>query len=175
MKSSLTILVLLFSITAFSQESAEGRIVKDTLFLTSGAKFVIGDKVKLGYGSNPRKDFQFITLSPWSIAGPVPLGSAWNGLNMTVKDFKFEGTKRQGKKFYLVMKGGNLSPYWADVVAAVEQKEIVVPGVNDKSAGQPTGSATSLADELSKLKKLYSDSTLTKEEYEAAKKKLIGN
>jgi len=92
---------------------------------------------------------------------------------MTVKDFKFEGTKHQGKKFYL--KGGNLSPYWADVVAAVEQKEIVVPGVNDKSAGQVTASVTSLADELAKLKKLYTDSTLTKEEYEAAKKKLIGN
>jgi len=175
MKSIITLAALLFSAAAFAQESPEGRIVKDTLFLTSGAKFVIGDKVKLGYGSNPRKDFQFITLSPWSIAGPVPLGSAWNGLNMTVKDFKFEGTKRQGKKFYLVMKGGNLSPYWADIVAAVEQKEIVVPGVNDKSAGQAIGSATSLADELAKLKKLYNDSTLTKDEYEAAKKKLIGN
>ncbi len=175
MKLKSTLIAIFFSIQMFAQESPDGKIVKDTLFLSSGAKFVIGDQVKLGYGSNPRHDFQFITLSPWSIAGPLPLGSAWNGHTVTVKDFKLEGTKRQGKKFYLVMKGGNLSLYWADITAAVEMKEIIVTGVNDRSTTAVASTQLSLADELAKLKKLYADSTITKEEYEAGKKKLLGN
>lgn len=166
--------LLLLPIYLFSQQNEQGRIDHDTLFLANGAKFVVGDKVHLGYGSNSHKGFEFIHLSPWSIAGPQPLGPTWANHEMTIKKFNFEGTKKQGKIFYLILAGGNLSPYWCEITAAMDNGEIVVAGVNDKktlaAAGAPK---VDVADELAKLNKLFKDSILTKEEYEIQKKKLL--
>lgn len=44
-----------------------------------------------------------------------------------------------------------------------------------KNATPSKGSSLSTADELEKLKKLYDNGTLTKDEFEAAKKKLLGD
>jgi putative oligomerization/nucleic acid binding protein len=167
----LTILLLLIAFVS-AQENDYGKVSGDTLVLKNGATFIKGQKIKLGYGSNGAKGFEFIHLSPYSIAGPVKLTSNWANYSMTVKKFEFQGTKRAGKKFFLVLAGGNLSPYWCDIVAAIEQGEVQVPGINDKKEESKSNN-TSVADELKKIKDLYDSGGLTKEEYEAAKKKLL--
>lgn len=166
----LLLLTLFFTpITGFAQSNEFGRIENDTLYLRSGEKYWKGKEVRLGYGSNGRKDFEFITFSPWSLAGPRPLESSWANLKMTVKDFKLYGTKRTGKKLYIVAKGGSVSPYWIDIVSGLEQKE-VISDVSITSSTSPN-----LADQIKKLKDLKDDGALTEEQYNAAVKKVIGN
>lgn len=165
------ILLVLFPLYSYSQD---GTKKNDTLILDNGAKFYVGQKIKVGYSSHGNRDFQFIHLSPYSIAGPVKLSGQWAGHEMTVKSFELGGSKNTGKTYYLVLKGGNLSPYWCEITAAIDQGEIIVEGINDKKTlGSGNGPQISVADELTKLNKLYKDSIITKEEYEAQKKKLL--
>jgi hypothetical protein len=169
---SLLIGCLLIPSFCFSQEV--DHTIKDTLFLKNGARFVIGDKVKLGYGSGANKDFEFVHLSDWSIAGPVKLKSQWALHEMVIKGFKMEGTKRTGKQYYLVLGGGNLSPYWCEINAAMDMKEVIVPGVNDQTAtAQTQPAASSPADELKKLKALLDSGAITQQEYDSTKKKIL--
>jgi hypothetical protein len=154
------------------QQNEYGHISGDTLILNTGARFVKGEKIRLGYGANGAKGFEFIYLSPMSIAGPLKLTSNWANTTMVIKRFELHGTKRLGKKFYIILGGGNLSPYWCDIVAAIEQREIFAPGINDK-VGTSAITQSSVTDELKKLKDLYDSGALTKEEYEAAKKKIL--
>jgi hypothetical protein len=168
--------LFLMPIGALAQQNEFGHVDHDTLFLTNGAKFVEGQKLKLAYGSGANKTFEFIALSPYSIAGPLKLESRWSNHEMMIKKFTMEGTKKTGKKLYIVLGGGNLSPYWCDIVSAMENGEVIIPGINDKKTvaaadRQPTTSSP--ADELKKLKDLYDGGALTKDEYDSAKKKIL--
>lgn len=174
-----TAFLLFFPIYLFSQSDEMGHLVNDTLFLTNGARFVIGQKLKLGYGSSGHKDFRFIHLSPWSawsIGPPQKLGAASANHEMVVKKFIYERAKEAGKTWYVVvkLKGGNLTPYWCEIVAAMDNGEVIVAGINDKktlaAANTPK---VDVADELAKLNKLYKESILTKDEYEVQKKKIL--
>lgn len=171
----LLLLLLISPILTFAQKKVEnefGKIVNDTLFLNNGAKFIVGEKVKLGYGVNSRKEFEFIYTSPLGLAGKVNLGNTWAGHSFVIKGFKNMGMKKTGHKFYLILGGGNITNYWCDVVPAIDHKEIVVAGINDKD-GDYGGSETSIADELKKLKNLLDDGAITNDEYESQKKKLL--
>jgi hypothetical protein len=72
-----------------------------------------------------------------------------------------------------------LSRYVIDIENAIEAKELDVPkeyAIAEKKPEAPSVTVKqeiSVADELTKLKKLYDDGVLTKEEYEAQKKKLL--
>jgi hypothetical protein len=172
MKSILTVLLFVPFFTS-AQSNEFGKIENDTLYLNSGEKYWKGKDVRLGYGSNGAKGFEFIALSPFSIAGPIPLGSAWANMKMTVKDFQFVGSKRAGKKFYVVARGGNLSPYWIDIVSALNQKEVASDLTRDAvTVAAPSGD---MADQIKKLKDLKDSGALTEEQYNAALKKVIGN
>lgn len=176
-KSIIALAMLSLPFLAHSQENDFGKLIKDTLELKNGARFVVGQKVKFGYGSGANKTFEFVHLSPWSIAGPLKLTPQWANLEMEIKGFKLAGTKKTGKAFIIVLGGGNLSPYWCEVVAAMDNGEVIVDGVNDKktaaAANQAPASAPSSADELKKLKDLYDSGALSKDEYETAKKKIL--
>ncbi|MFT3703116.1 MAG: SHOCT domain-containing protein [Agriterribacter sp.] len=173
--------VLFFSaLTVKAQENEDGKLVKDTLVLKSGARFVVGDKIELGYGSGISKIFDFVFVSPYAFVNPgLKLGSNWAKHTLVIKKIEFYGNKKIGKKFHLVLSGGDISNYWCNIVPAIEQKEVIVKGVNDggTTAGAPAkegkSSSTSLADELKKLKELHDAKALTDKEYEAAKKKLL--
>jgi hypothetical protein len=161
---------------SFSQSNEFGRVSKDTLILNNGAKFIKKEKIKLGTGSNGAKGFEFIYTSPMSIAGQEKLGSGWSNNTMVIKDFREYGTKKTGKKFYIILGGGNIVNYWCDITPAMENGEVIVQGLNDKATlnrENSQSSEISVADELVKLKKLYDDGILTKEEYESQKSKLL--
>lgn len=172
----LIVAFLALSIRGFCQENDFGKIVKDTLLLNNGAKFIVGQKLKLGYGSSANKNFEFIHLSPWSLAGPEKLKSQWANYEMTIKGFKLEGTKKTGKNFIIVLGGGNLSPYWCEVEAAMDNGEVIVEGVNDKktlSRAAAPAAYSSPADELKKLKGLLDAGAITQGEYDSTKKKIL--
>ncbi|SEW21085.1 Short C-terminal domain-containing protein [Chitinophaga sp. YR573] len=171
----LLLAVLLLPAFAVAQSNEFGKIENDTLYLSTGEKYWKGKEVRLGYGSNGAKGFEFITLSPWSLAGPVPLGSSWANLKMTVKDFQLTGTKRTGKKFFVVAKGGNLSPYWIDIVSALNQKEVASDAPKEIIAAATTTTPPDLAEQIKKLKELKDSGVLTEDQYNAALKKVIGN
>ena len=168
---------------SFSQEnnSELPRIDKDTLFTTSGYKIVNGQDIKLGTGSLPYGDFKYISISStsWLTAGSTnqePVGRKWNGHLFKVKKVRKEGTKKRGFTFYLVLGGGNIVNYECDIESAIATGEIVVPEeyrLKQKAVVVEIKQPISVADELTKLKKLYDDGVLTKEEYEAQKKKLL--
>jgi hypothetical protein len=87
------------------------------------------------------------------------------------------GNKRIGITYEPLVTFGS-GRYEIDVDNAISSGEIVVP---DEFKPKPKVATTvvevkqqvSVADELIKLKKLYDDGVLTKEEYEAQKKKLL--
>ena len=85
------------------------------------------------------------------------------------------GTKKHGFVYYPIINVGAIR-FEVDIDNAIASGELSVPDEFKPKKDLATvvvKQETSLADELAKLKKLYSDSVLTKEEYEAAKKKLL--
>lgn len=158
-----------------------GYMIADTLFLYDGNRFVVGEQLKLGYGSNPKKDFQFITTSPasWFAAtgnAPLALGSSWSNMEMTIKDFKLWGNKKQGKKWYIILGGGNIANYACEIREALDFGEVRTPLTEARKKQTENISTTqpfSVADELKKLKELLDSGVLTQEEFDAQKAKLL--
>ncbi len=171
------VFMLLISSTCAAQETpATTRISHDTLYLANGLTFVVGDDLHFGLGSNAAtKGFNFVYTSPMSLSGQLFLDAGWAGRKMKIKNFKKLGTRRTGDKFYIILGGGNIVNYWCEIDQALSQGEVV----DDRIQKDPTpvvtvNQPTSVADEIAKLKKLYDDGVLTKEEFEAQKKKLLG-
>ncbi len=149
---------------------AQKNLDSDTLKLTSGYQFVKGDDLNLGVGSNAStKGFNFIYTSPVSMmASKIELGAGWAGMKMKIDGFKLYHGKKTGDKYYIVLRGGNIVKYWCDIEPAIQAKEVIVTGNEDRPT--PSGS---VADKLKKLKDLLDSGALTQDEYDAAKKKLI--
>jgi hypothetical protein len=164
--------LLLICILIVSKCYAQTKYEHDTLYLSNGCKYSGGMEIHLGMGSNvATKTFNFIYTNPMSIAGQIYLPASWAGLKMTVKNIKEYGLKKTGKKYYLVLGGGNIVNYWCEIESALNTGEVI--DINMKKTMGSNIQPTSVADELTKLKKLYDDGTLTKDEYETAKKKLL--
>lgn len=164
--------LLLCFILSFSIISAFGQQLDDTSYTArNGMKFIIGEDLKLGQGSNFNKDFVFIYTNPNSLAGQIFLISGFAGYSFRIKDIKTFGSQRIGEKVFLVCKSGGPMNYWVDVESAIQSGEIFVPDkFQDKKVIK---NETGIADELRKLKGLFDEGILTKEEYEAQKKKLL--
>lgn len=160
-----------------------GCVVADTLFLVDGHRFVKGEKLRLGYGSNPRKDFQFIKISPnnWLMyAGgdiyEVCLGSVYANTEMQMKGFKLWGNKKLGKKWYIIIGGGDIVNYSCEIKEAIDFNEIrseiiTAKGKLNNDANSKGG--ISIADEIRKMKQLLDDGILSQEEFDAQKAKLL--
>jgi hypothetical protein len=175
---------------SYAQESSLPRLVGDTLLTTSGYKMVEKQDVKIGIGSMPDADFKFIRINSGSLfaysstTGYNGLANQANsfprnqsGLTYKIKRFERRGNRKHGYVFYAII-GGGLINYEMDVENAILSGELSVP---DEFKTKPKTSITvvevkqqiSVADELGKLKKLYDDGILSKEEFEVQKKKLL--
>ena len=176
-----TFLLFMFltPITLFSQQlSGNG----DTLATSNGMKFYPNMNIKLGTGTLPSGDFKFITTSQSSwlnvMGGNTEMyrgDRKFSGHTFTVKKIRKEGTKKRGYTYYLVLGGGNIVNYECDIENAMAFNEVIVPDEFKKkvAATFEIKQTLSVSDELIKLKKLYSDSLLTKDEYELQRKKLL--
>lgn len=171
--------LLLTPILSFSQEELP-RVIKDTLFSTSGFKIVAGDDIKLGAGSLPNGDFKYISISAasWAVLmdpshKPIQIGRRYSGLKLHVKKFRKDGNKKRGYVYYLIVGGGNIANYDCDIENAIVSGEVVVPEEFRPKSGTAIQVTPTSADELKKLKDLLDSGALTKDEYDSAKKKIL--
>jgi hypothetical protein len=192
MKKILTALTftIIFS-NAFSQDSTAPKLVEDTLFTTSGYKIIVGQDIHLGTGSTPDGDFKFIrrNSSGFGTAMMMTDNNAYNKSQLSLprnmaghkgKIVKIvtRGNKKIGQTYEPLITFGS-GRYEIDVDNAIASGEIIVP---DEFKPKPKNTTTvvevnqqiSVADELAKLKKLLDNGVLTQAEYDAQKKKLLG-
>ena len=182
MKKALFVLIVFFiSKISFCQDDTDRS--PDSIVHKSGFVFKSGEKIKLGTGTMPDGSFKFIRInaaSMWSYSGNTPnsannanaLPPSYNGLNAEISKLQRRGSKKMGFVSYAILKVGAMQRYEVDLESAISAGEIQIPGYNPKSSAT-TLSTSSLADELAKLKKLMDDGILSKEEFDAAKKKLL--
>ena len=179
-KIALLFLLSFFTAKSFSQnaESSLPKMVGDTLYTSYGYKITVGQDIKLGTGSNLNGDFKYISASNSPFphapnARQVVLHSNSNGHIAKVKKIKREGNSRKGYVYHLALGTGDVINYECDIESAIASGEIVVPDKYKPKTATSSTQPVSVADELTKLKKLYDDSVITKDEFEAQKKKLL--
>ncbi|ATL49300.1 hypothetical protein COR50_20150 [Chitinophaga caeni] len=186
----LTIMILIKKSYSQDLDSSLPRIVNDTLFATCGYKIVKGQDIKIGMGTMPDGDFKFIRRKAGSLfayysttgyQGQANAANAFprsqSGLKYRIKSVEKRGNKKRGYVYYAKI-GFGIVNFEIDVENAIAKGEIWVP---DEFRPNPTQEPIkvelkqqiSIADELTKLKKLYDDGVLTKEEFEMQKKKLL--
>lgn len=190
-KALLFITISLLTLKSFSQDvdNPLPRVVNDTLFSTSGYKIIVGQDINIGTGSTPDGDFKFIRRNSSGFGtmmittrnnsynkSELSLQRTWSGHKAKVVKIVTRGSKKSGfTNEPLISIGGR---YEIDVDNAIAYGEIVVPEEFRPKAKTSTTvvevkQQVSIADELIKFKKLLDDGILTKEEYEAQKKKLL--
>ncbi|ANH83546.1 hypothetical protein A8C56_23520 [Niabella ginsenosidivorans] len=193
-----TLPLFLFAILAQSQvtnESLQGlklndanrAIIKDGYTLSNGWHIQPGDTLYLGKGTLSNKAFASIYQSKTSFAAMGgTLNDKMNGQNslkpgqatrVIVKRLQVIGSKRGGYTAIAVVGAGMIGyNYWVELDNAVESGEVKTPAQYASSKQTETDKPiTSAADELKKYKELLDSGAISKEEYEAAKKKLLGN
>lgn len=154
---------------------------KDTLIASNGMKFYKGAIIKLGVGSTDDGNFKFIRRNENSIfnyygddsqkvnaANSLPRNQS--GYNVIIKRVENRGNKKKGYIKYAVFTLGIVN-YEIDIENAINTGEVESSGIkNDKNK---SSNNFSVADELSKLKKLFDDGVISKEEFDEQKKKLL--
>jgi hypothetical protein len=178
MKTVLLCLCCFFYCATFAQlggEKVNGPVkFNDTLILN------IGDTLLLGSGSADRGDFKNIYIPANYYIGleETSLQRKFARSTLIIKGFRKISHKKIGEKIVAVVNLGGFNDA-VDVVSAIEDKEIVA--INGKPVGPaalavnlPAAAKSSAADELLKLKSLLDAGLITKEEFEAQKKKILG-
>jgi len=170
-------LVFLFCPLITSAQETLPRFENDTLYTSSGYKIYKGQVLQLATGTAENgKKFQFVKFENGGNHLP---SSTYKNTSITVKklsDYKITGLGNRyiGIKGTLTYKDGSKTGVGIDINfdRAINNYdglpgEIIVPEEfrNKKPAG--------LAGEIERLYNLYKEGALTKEEFEALKKKLI--
>jgi hypothetical protein len=190
MKTFLLLITILYGGSqSFAQDSttrvfktlndAYAYIKKNKYKTSAGWVISRGDELKLTKGSMPDKTFAFIYKNPDIFASnqhsTLKLPNTFNGRSAQIAQFQVDGSSKSGYYITATLKVGEMYRYVLDIENAIEAGEIEVPAEFAKKAAPVTGTNTvSLADELKKLKELLDSGALTKEEYDLAKKKVLG-
>lgn len=170
-KTNLILLTLL--VAYFSSYSQHGRkFIKGPITIFDTLKVDKGDIIQLGQGSNANKNFIYVHDFENETAPNTYANKKFEILQLKVTEDKING-----KEYYAIFLG-DLFRYEIDLTNAIKFGEIIAinnvkinqPGTQSVNVIQPK---QSVADELLKLKKLYDAGVLTKDEYEAQKKKLL--
>lgn len=170
MKNLLILLVCFAPALASSQKLKEYKA-------SNGITYHIGDTVKIGMGSTADGNFKYIQVTPPPFFPPRP-----NGNGMTArKDFSMSTavirkikTASQitgSDKVVFTVKTGGIGTYDVWIAEAISACE-VTPCAS--STGNVAAAGSSVADEILKLKKLLDSGAITQAEYNAQKKKLLG-
>ena len=177
------------SIANYQLNNSYPKLVNDSLVTSTGYKVGEGQFVKFGLGTMPDGSFKFVRISSksvWSYSGGAnsnnlntanALPPMFRGSTAEVHSIEKRGSRKFGYVRVLLLKIGAIQRYECDLENAVLSGEIEVAEEFKPKTKQQVivveQKQTSVADELVKIKKLYDDGILTKEEYEAAKKKLL--
>ncbi|MFD0749400.1 SHOCT domain-containing protein [Mucilaginibacter calamicampi] len=146
---------------------------------SNGKTYRIGDTVKVALGSMPDGNFKYITASQPAFLPPRRSGNDLSARkdfahsNAVIKKIK-TGSRftDSGNKIILVVKGNGLVNFDVWIEEAIAACEVTPCATTTNTASTP---ATGVADELLKLKKLLDAGALTQAEFNAQKKKLLGN
>lgn len=165
-----------------TRKEGEAKIGENKYVTSIGWIIKEEDEIKLGKGSMPDKTFAFITENPsvltysqYTDYNKSKLQHTYNGRSAKVAKLYVAGNKKSGFYITATIKVGQMNRYMVDIENAIEAGEVELPVefvTKPKNEQQLTNNA-SLGDELKKLKELFDSGVLTKEEYEAAKKKLL--
>lgn len=172
----------LLLLTSASYAQIVGKKSKDAIIIFDSIVVNPGDTLHFGNGTDPKGDFVYVYTPPNYWVGTKEEGMQRRFAHKfaVIKHFKKHKDKRTGEKTVAVINPFGGLNFVADVESAIESKEIVA--INRRSfdkkeapivANVVVKQETSLADELGKLKKLHDEGVLTKEEFEAQKKKLL--
>ncbi|MBS1501705.1 MAG: SHOCT domain-containing protein [Bacteroidetes bacterium] len=168
MRRYLFTFAILLPLFAFSQKLKE-------YHASNGITYRPGDTIKLGLGSMPNGDFKYIQINQLLPGPPDPRRSGAmaarkdmsNGSYVIKKIAKVE-QMTGGEQVVITIRTGGLPTCDVWIEAAITACEVTPCG--QKTSGAPVG----VADELIKLKKLLDDGAITQAEYDAQKKKLLG-
>jgi hypothetical protein len=146
---------------------------------SNGKTYHVGDTIKVALGSMPDGSFKYVLASQPAFFPPRRNGNDLNArkdfanTNTIIKKIK-TGSRLtdNGNKTILVVKGNGLVNFDVWIEEAIAACE-VTPCASPTSTA--TASGGSVADELLKLKKLLDVGALTQDEFNAQKKKLLGN
>ncbi|MCR8556414.1 SHOCT domain-containing protein [Mucilaginibacter sp. BJC16-A38] len=169
MKKLFFIMITLLPVTAICQTLKEYKA-------PNGKTYHIGDTVKVGMGSMPDGNFKYIQVTQPSFLPPRRNGNEMNArkdfslTNAIIKKIKSVSQISGGEKIIFTTKTGGLNNYDIWIVEAIAACE-VTPCT---AAGSNAASHVGVADELLKLKKLLDAGGITQAEYNAQKKKLLG-
>ncbi len=167
----------LFCSVAFSASAQiPGKRIDGPLEI-AGVKFSEGDTLHFGQGTIPNGDFKYINqpLNVFSGTKEMSLPRSFSGRTLIIKGFRDATSKRAGEKLLAVVNPGGFN-YAVELGDAVQSGEIVA--VNSRKVGNKATAAaapaTSVADELLKLKQLLDAGAINQTEYDQQKKKLLG-
>jgi len=133
----------------------------------------------LGQGSMPNGDFKYLQMGGWGAiltynqnkgTEQFNIGKGYSGTNVILKKINIYHI-RGAKKVIFIVGGGNISNYWLYIEDAIQSCEI--KDCIERKQQVVIQQQTTPADELLKYKKLLDDGAITKEEYDAQKKKIL--
>lgn len=162
MKKIILLLLLAISFSGNAQEKLNEYTASNKI------TYKEGDMITLGRGSGLQGTFVYLKIAGWMAGGTTQIGSAYSGLNVEIKKikkFKFKGAE----KTVFTVGGGNITNYSLEIEEAIASCEIK-DCINQNTT---TIGEADKYDKLKKLKVLFDDGTLTKEEYDVEKKKLL--
>jgi hypothetical protein len=167
MKKTLICFVTIFSsVLSFSQSPDIGFVKKskEPFKAINGLIFKVGDTLRLGTGQALNGDFKSVRyLNNFN----APIRNADNRMNnryQVILYFKNDG-KEEFKSCYAFTKYCMI-----DIDNGIRYNELVTKSLN---AEEKEGNLSSIADELTKFKKLYDEGILTKDEFEQQKNRLL--
>lgn len=174
LKLAVFLTALFISLSAYSQKQT-------TYTASNGITYHVGDTIKLGRGSDPQGDFRYVVVGGWASWIPRDskkgseqdnMGRAFTGAGAIIKKMKTETLRKVDRQVFVVGIGAytNCNLYVEDALATGE----MVGAKKPEPVTKATASVTSSADELAKYKKLLDQGAISKTEYEAVKKKLLG-
>ncbi|MBC5840740.1 SHOCT domain-containing protein [Flavobacterium sp. F-380] len=135
---------------------------------SNGVTYKEGDTIQLGRGSGLQGTFVYLKIAGWMAGSTTQIGSAYGGLNVEIKKIK-KATFKGGDKVFFVVGGGNITNYSLEIEEAIATCE-----VKECTASQTTVvSKSDKYDQLKKLKDLLADGTISQEEFDSEKKKLL--
>ena len=173
MKRYLLLAATLFIFSAsFAQK---GKKEEETISYTTqdGTTYVVGDTIRIGMGSNPNGFFNYIFIvDAWN--GNRAWNAQLNNKFAIIDKFLWGGNDKIGKSVYATFRNaGGLSSI--NLESAIAAGEVITPNSQKKTEQTVAPqSSTSIADELKKLKELLDSGIITQAEFDAQKKKLIG-
>lgn len=171
MKTFFLIVVLAaFSINSYAQ-ILPGHKVDGPVYILDSIKVNVGDTILMGQASGSENKFMYLFDGQHH--------SAHNEMankKLVIKGLKMSIYNGAIKKYYAVVYPGGIFNWGIDLDNAIKSGEVA--GLNslrfaDSRKPVVIQAAPSVADELIKLKKLLDQGVITKEEFDAQKKKLL--